>query len=241
VQSPGTRWGAPKDLGASLSAGGPAVQCLLHADSSRLVQTIARAMIQPSALDVEAKDGDPAVASQADPALRPGASAVATGAGRKAARLAVVGCPVLSECSAAMPAGIFVTRFLYCAIRCTWADGNVGRRGSPEATSSRSSAEVKCLGTLLGLTEPAESHALETRSVVIANGQVGGPLVGRSLAYRELLDFLTGRDVKVRYKQTAIGAAWDRSGAAEGPLRTQPHDRRRGEVPLGVTRRARAP
>ena len=27
-------------------------------------------------------------------------------------------------------------------------------------------------------------------------------------AYRELLFFLTWRDVKVRYKQTALGAAW---------------------------------
>ena len=27
-------------------------------------------------------------------------------------------------------------------------------------------------------------------------------------AYRELLYFLTWRDVKVRYKQTALGAAW---------------------------------
>ena len=27
-------------------------------------------------------------------------------------------------------------------------------------------------------------------------------------AYRELVYFLTWRDIKVRYKQTAIGAAW---------------------------------
>jgi len=27
-------------------------------------------------------------------------------------------------------------------------------------------------------------------------------------AYRELLYFLTWRDIKVRYKQTALGAAW---------------------------------
>jgi hypothetical protein len=33
--------------------------------------------------------------------------------------------------------------------------------------------------------------------------------VGRSsLQYRELLYFLTWRDIKVRYKQTMIGAAW---------------------------------
>src|SRR5258706_1066429 len=32
--------------------------------------------------------------------------------------------------------------------------------------------------------------------------------LGDVWAYRELLFFLTWRDVKVRYKQTALGAAW---------------------------------
>ena len=32
--------------------------------------------------------------------------------------------------------------------------------------------------------------------------------LGDVLAYRELLYFLVWRDVKVRYKQTALGAAW---------------------------------
>ena len=34
------------------------------------------------------------------------------------------------------------------------------------------------------------------------------PRSPRALAYRELLYFLVWRDVKVRYKQTALGAAW---------------------------------
>ena len=32
--------------------------------------------------------------------------------------------------------------------------------------------------------------------------------LGEVWAYRELLYFLVWRDVKVRYKQTALGAAW---------------------------------
>src|SRR5215472_5280379 len=32
--------------------------------------------------------------------------------------------------------------------------------------------------------------------------------IGELWAYRELLYFLTWRDIKVRYKQTALGAAW---------------------------------
>ena len=32
--------------------------------------------------------------------------------------------------------------------------------------------------------------------------------VGELWAYRELLYFLVWRDIKVRYKQTALGAAW---------------------------------
>src|SRR4051812_21524268 len=32
--------------------------------------------------------------------------------------------------------------------------------------------------------------------------------LGELWAYRELLYFLTWRDIKVRYKQTALGAAW---------------------------------
>jgi lipopolysaccharide transport system permease protein len=61
----------------------------------------------------------------------------------------------------------------------------------------------------LGPTDPAESHVVETRSVVIEPPARWEALRLREVwAYRELLYFLTWRDVKVRYKQTAIGAAW---------------------------------
>ena len=45
--------------------------------------------------------------------------------------------------------------------------------------------------------------------VSIRPGGRFAPIDLKSLwAYRELLYFLTWRDVKVRYKQTALGAAW---------------------------------
>jgi lipopolysaccharide transport system permease protein len=50
---------------------------------------------------------------------------------------------------------------------------------------------------------------VEARSVVIEPPARWEALrLGEVWAYRELLYFLTWRDVKVRYKQTAIGAAW---------------------------------
>jgi lipopolysaccharide transport system permease protein len=50
---------------------------------------------------------------------------------------------------------------------------------------------------------------LPTRSLVIEPPRRWEAIqLGEFWAYRELLYFLTWRDVKVRYKQTAIGAAW---------------------------------
>jgi lipopolysaccharide transport system permease protein len=50
---------------------------------------------------------------------------------------------------------------------------------------------------------------LPTRSLVIEPPRRWEAIqLGELWAYRELLYFLTWRDVKVRYKQTAIGAAW---------------------------------
>jgi lipopolysaccharide transport system permease protein len=50
---------------------------------------------------------------------------------------------------------------------------------------------------------------IQTRSLVIEPPRRWQAInVGELSAYRELLYFLTWRDVKVRYKQTAIGAAW---------------------------------
>jgi lipopolysaccharide transport system permease protein len=58
-------------------------------------------------------------------------------------------------------------------------------------------------------TEPAESRMLETRYVVIEPPRRWETVNLREIwSYRELIYFLTWRDVKVRYKQTAIGAAW---------------------------------
>jgi lipopolysaccharide transport system permease protein len=50
---------------------------------------------------------------------------------------------------------------------------------------------------------------LPTRSLIIEPPRRWEAIqLGELWAYRELLYFLTWRDVKVRYKQTAIGAAW---------------------------------
>lgn len=59
-------------------------------------------------------------------------------------------------------------------------------------------------------TERLESPAAtEPVHIVIRAGQHGVAQLLRDLwTYRELLYFLTWRDVKVRYKQTVLGAAW---------------------------------
>jgi lipopolysaccharide transport system permease protein len=58
-------------------------------------------------------------------------------------------------------------------------------------------------------TGSAESRVAATRSVLIEPPRRWEALNLREVwHYRELLYFLTWRDVKVRYKQTAIGAAW---------------------------------
>jgi lipopolysaccharide transport system permease protein len=57
--------------------------------------------------------------------------------------------------------------------------------------------------------EPASSSAERPREILIAATR-GWPSLrlGEISAYRELLYFLVWRDVKVRYKQTALGIAW---------------------------------
>src|SRR5882672_11479426 len=57
----------------------------------------------------------------------------------------------------------------------------------------------------------AYSHALEAKKPVIVNESqetLASLNIREIWASRELLYFLTWRDVKVRYKQTAMGAAW---------------------------------
>ncbi|MGH9900240.1 MAG: ABC transporter permease [Pyrinomonadaceae bacterium] len=56
----------------------------------------------------------------------------------------------------------------------------------------------------------ARRHELPDTPLVVGRpGAAWAPLdLGEMWAYRELLYFLTWRDIKVRYKQTAFGAAW---------------------------------
>jgi lipopolysaccharide transport system permease protein len=65
----------------------------------------------------------------------------------------------------------------------------------------------KVRGALLEIPRLVESHSPPVTIMRPTSGWV--PLrLGDVWAYRELLYFLALRDVKVRYKQTAIGAAW---------------------------------
>jgi homopolymeric O-antigen transport system permease protein len=58
-------------------------------------------------------------------------------------------------------------------------------------------------------TNPAKSRSADMRAIVIEPPHRGEALELREIwRYRELLYFLTWRDIKVRYKQTVIGAAW---------------------------------
>src|SRR4051794_20092025 len=54
---------------------------------------------------------------------------------------------------------------------------------------------------------PAASRAAEEEVVVVA-GRPGGRYWRDLWRYRELFVFLAWRDLKVRYKQTAVGVAW---------------------------------
>ena len=51
-------------------------------------------------------------------------------------------------------------------------------------------------------------------------------------AYRELLYFFVWRDIKIRYKQTAIGAAWARAAAASDHAGLHAFLRQAGANPL---------
>ncbi len=60
------------------------------------------------------------------------------------------------------------------------------------------------------VSSPAQERSTATLPVTIIERRPGWHLidVGELWRYRELLYFLTWRDVKVRYKQTVLGAAW---------------------------------
>ena len=67
-----------------------------------------------------------------------------------------------------------------------------GRRSSASSTS-----------------EPPVARRTSTHRVVIERGSIGLLVALREVwDYRELLYFLVWRDIKVRYKQTALGASW---------------------------------
>ena len=76
------------------------------------------------------------------------------------------------------------------------------------STATDALDEVK---TMLVLpSTPAESPLPAPLRVTVLERKPGWRLVdlGELWRYRELLYFLTLRDIKVRYKQTVLGAAW---------------------------------
>jgi lipopolysaccharide transport system permease protein len=76
-------------------------------------------------------------------------------------------------------------------------------RKPPQATAARTVQHVN-----LDLGESAETSTSE-RHTLIKSEEAGVQLnLGELWHYRELLYFLTLRDIKVRYKQTLMGVAW---------------------------------
>jgi homopolymeric O-antigen transport system permease protein len=71
-------------------------------------------------------------------------------------------------------------------------------------------AQTKAAGASSASQSVRAKHVLPANPVVIVEPSSAWPTLGlRDIwAYRELLYFLTWRDVKVRYKQTALGIAW---------------------------------
>ena len=78
-------------------------------------------------------------------------------------------------------------------------DSDAGLNSAPPITT-----QTKHAGT------PKESKALPSEPLVVieANKSLGWTHLKELWAFRELLYFLTWRDVKVRYKQTELGIAW---------------------------------
>src|ERR687896_409778 len=77
-----------------------------------------------------------------------------------------------------------------------------GQTAAPDAPAAARSAETNP-------TEDTFTTPLTGPRVRIESEESGVRLnLGEAWAYRELLYFLTLRDIKVRYKQTLMGAAW---------------------------------
>lgn len=93
--------------------------------------------------------------------------------------------------------------------------GTVG--ATPDTTASQATISASSIRPANGTPSPTqhpqhhlgpEAH-LEAHSVVIEPSTSWVALQPRELwAYRELLYFLTWRDIKIRYKQSVLGAAW---------------------------------
>jgi len=85
-------------------------------------------------------------------------------------------------------------------------DFETSKGASPELPQTTSARTVKHVN--LDTSESAEGLAPE-RHALIKSEEAGVQLnLGELWHYRELLYFLTLRDIKVRYKQTLMGVAW---------------------------------
>jgi len=86
---------------------------------------------------------------------------------------------------------------------------NLDASKSSEELKTASLTSQKASNEQSSLTEPPLESPLEPAEILIEPGNSGFVLALQDLwRYRELLYFLTWRDVKLRYKQTALGAAW---------------------------------
>jgi lipopolysaccharide transport system permease protein len=73
----------------------------------------------------------------------------------------------------------------------------------------RSCTVIHCNRIVCVMAKPMANNTLESTHIVVTPQHGWQALeLGDLWRYRELLFFLTWRDVKVRYKQTALGATW---------------------------------
>ncbi|MBV9468812.1 MAG: hypothetical protein JOZ57_06165, partial [Abitibacteriaceae bacterium] len=78
--------------------------------------------------------------------------------------------------------------------------------GTDQIDQSSTAARVVS-PTTISSTQEAPAYQPHTMRIQPSKGWVSLKL-DELWEYRELLYFLTWRDIKVRYKQTALGAAW---------------------------------
>jgi lipopolysaccharide transport system permease protein len=85
-------------------------------------------------------------------------------------------------------------------------DSESSKRASGKLPQTTSAGVVQILDS--DLTEAAEAPARERHSLIKSEDSGVQLDLGELWAFRELLYFLTLRDIKVRYKQTLMGVAW---------------------------------